>query len=368
MIKTFFIYLGYALTTAAVTSVSYLNLAPQFGSNPSKKEKIEYETLTNFKDGIFINSERTPLMTGKVSTWDFFKSDSLRKPKNLETKKISDSFFNQLENKDYQIAWLGHSAFIISIHEKIILLDPMLGSHASPISIPSLKRFNNELPIDPESIPYIDFVLFSHDHYDHLDFSTIQKIKDKVKMFLVPLGIGSHLRSWDIEEQKIIEMNWEQSYKIDEIEFICLPARHFSGRGPLNQNSTLWSSWALKSSIVKIYFSGDSGYGTHFKKIGDKHGPFDISLIDCGQYNLAWKYSHMFPEQAIAAAIDLKSKYFMPIHWAGFTLALHPWDEPVKESKKIAEEKGLSCLTPQIGEILSKTSLDKQFPLWWNKY
>ena len=113
-------------------------------------------------------------MTGEVSTWDFFKSDSLRKPKNLETEKISDSF-NQLENKDYQIAWLGHSAFIISIHEKIILLDPMLGSHAAPISIPSLKRFNNELPINPESIPHIDFVLFSHDHYDHLDFSTIQK-------------------------------------------------------------------------------------------------------------------------------------------------------------------------------------------------
>ena len=368
MIKTFFLYLGYALATTAVTSVSYLNLAPQFGSNPSKKEKIEYEKLTNFEDGIFINSESTPLMTGEVSTWDFFKSDSLRKPKNLETEKISDSFFNQLENKDYQIAWLGHSAFIISIHEKIILLDPMLGSHASPISIPSLKRFNNELPINPESIPYIDFVLFSHDHYDHLDFSTIQKIKDKVKTFLVPLGIGSHLRSWDVEEQKIIEMNWEQSYKNDDLEFVCLPARHFSGRGPLNRNSTLWSSWAIKSSVVKIYFSGDSGYGMHLKKIGEEHGPFDISLIDCGQYNLAWKYSHMFPKQAVTAAIDLKSKYFMPIHWGGFILALHPWDEPVKESKKIAEERGLNCLTPKIGSIVSKETLDKKSNEWWEKY
>ena len=187
-------------------------------------------------------------------------------------------------------------------------------------------------------------------------------------MFLVPLGIGSHLRSWDVEEQKIIEMNWEQSYKNDDLEFVCLPARHFSGRGPLNQNSTLWSSWAIKSSVIKIYFSGDSGYGMHLKKIGEEHGPFDISLIDCGQYNLAWKYSHMFPEQAVKAAIDLKSKYFMPIHWGGFILALHPWDEPVKQSKKIAEEKGLNCLTPQIGEILSKKSLNKQFPLWWDNY
>ena len=131
MIKTFFLYLGYALATTAVTSVSYLNLAPQFGSNPSKKEKIEYEKLTNFEDGIFINSEDTPLMTGEVSTWDFLKSDSLRKPKNLETEKISDSFFNQLENKDYQIAWLGHSAFIISIHEKNYFARPNAGKSCS---------------------------------------------------------------------------------------------------------------------------------------------------------------------------------------------------------------------------------------------
>ena len=368
MIKTFFLYIGYALVTATVTGVSYLNLAPQFGSNPSSKEKIEYEKFINFENGSFINSENTPLMTGEISTWEFFKKDSLRKPTNLKTEKINESFFAQVGNKDYQIAWLGHSAFLISIDEKIILLDPMLGSHASPISIPSLKRFNSELPINPELIPYIDFVILSHDHYDHLDFSTIQLIKDKVKNFLVPLGIGSHLRSWNVKEQNIREMNWEQSYKIDDLEFVCLPARHFSGRGPLNRNSTLWSSWAIKSSSLKIYFSGDSGYGSHFEKIGKEHGPFDISLIDCGQYNSAWKYSHMFPGQAVAAAIDLKSKYFMPIHWGGFILAMHPWDEPVKKSKKLAKEKGLNCLTPQIGEILSKSSLNKQFPLWWDNY
>ena len=292
-------------------------------------------------------------MTGEISTWDFFKCDSLRKPENLETEKIDNSFFIQMEDKEYQIAWLGHSAFLISINEKIILLDPMLGSHASPVSIPNLKRFNNELPINPESIPTSILYFFLTIIMIIWIFQQ-SKNKNKVKTFLVPLGIGSHLRSWDVEEQKIIEMNWEQSYKNDDLEFVCLPARHFSGRGPLNLYSTLWSSWAIKSSVLKIYFSGDSGYGMHFKKIGEEHGPFDISLIDCGQYNLAWKYSHMFPKQAVTAAIDLKSKYFMPIHWGGFILALHPWDEPVKESKKIAEERGLNCLTPKIGFILSK--------------
>lgn len=365
MIKTFFVYLGYALAAATITGVSYLNLAPQFGSNPSKEENIKYDKLFNYKNGNFINNEDTPLMTGKVSTWEFFKSDSLRKPENLQTEKIKSSFFTQLQDNEYQVAWLGHSTFLISINQTIIMLDPMLGSHASPIPIPSLRRYSNELPILPDSIPFIDYVIFSHDHYDHLDFSTIRIIKDKVKAFLVPLGIGSHLRGWGVKEEKIREMNWDTFYRNDDIEFLCLPARHFSGRGPLNKNSTLWSSWAIKSSIIKIYFSGDSGYGNHLKTIGDKHGPFDISLIDCGQYNTAWEFSHMFPHQAVQAAVDLNSKYFMPIHWGGFTLALHPWDEPVIESRKLAAKIGLNCLTPKIGDVLSSETITQESSEWW---
>ena len=368
MIKTFFLYTVYILATAAVTGVSYLNLAPQFGSNPTSSDQKQYEKFSNYRNGIFMNQEETPVMTGEVSTWDFFKSDSMRKPKNIIPRKINFSDFSYKNKHHYRLAWLGHSAFLINISGIIILLDPMLGSHAAPIPIPSLKRFNDELPIDPNSIPNIDFVILSHDHYDHLDFSTIKIIKEKVNTFLVPIGIGSHLKSWKVKEEKIIEMNWNQSFQTDALEFICLPARHFSGRGPLNRNSTLWSSWAIKSPDVKIYFSGDSGYGRHLKKIGDEHGPFDISLIDCGQYNTAWKYSHMFPNEAVSAAIDLKSKFFMPIHWAAFTLSMHPWDEPIKESKRLAHEKGLKCLTPEIGEILSEKQLNKKFPLWWENY
>ena len=368
MIKSFSIYIGYFIATTTFIGISFLNLAPQFGSNPSAKEKIEYEKLFNYENGSFINAEDTPLMTGEISTWNFFKSDPLREPEKLKTEKIDRSFFTNLDEKEYQVAWLGHSAFLISIKDKIILLDPMLGSHASPIPLPMLRRYSEELSIAPNSIPFIDFVVLSHDHYDHLDFSTIKLIKDNVKTFLVPLGIGNHLKSWDVKEENINEMNWGQSYRINDIEFICLPARHFSGRGPMNRNSTLWSSWAIKSKVLKIYFSGDTGYGSHIKKIGDEHGPFDISLIDCGQYNLAWKHSHMFPHQAVAAAIELKSKYFMPIHWGVFTLALHPWDEPVKESRKLAKKIGLNCITPRIGEVLSKRTIDKQFHSWWDKH
>ena len=359
--------------------ILFINISPQFGSNPSSEQINRYEAFSNFNEDGFQNLEETPMFTEDVSVWDYFKDEMIAPSKpndKSDVKPISDIIpnqinyllFNEVNPFDFKISWLGHSAFILNIDGKIILLDPMLGTHASPVPIPSLRRFNQTLPLDPDSLTNIDIVVLSHDHYDHLDYSTIKRIKANVKTFLVPYGIGNHLKKWGVEEEKIIELNWNEVFKIDEIEFTSLPARHFSGRGPLNRNSTLWSSWAIKSSAVKIYFSGDSGYGKHFKQIGLEHGPFDISLIDCGQYNKAWKHSHMFPFEAVLAAKDLNSKYFMPIHWGGFTLAKHPWDEPVEESIKLAKQIGLKYFTPRIGEIVSKEKLNKQFNSWWEEY
>ena len=369
MIKSILLYTGYAVITLIVIVLSFINLAPQFGSNPSSEHKKIYETFYNYKDGGFESLEETPMMTGEISTWDFFKSNPSRQPsRDIRPKKINQSSFMKLDKNQYKLAWLGHSAFMINLSNKIILLDPMLGSHAAPLPMPSLKRYNQTLPIDLDSLKRIDAVIISHDHYDHLDYSTIKKIKKYVKLFIVPHGVGSHLRKWNVEDEKIIELNWNENYELDDIEIICLPARHFSGRGPLNRNSTLCSSWALKSSTTKIYFSGDSGYGKHFKEIGDGHGPFDISLIDCAQYNQAWKYSHMFPSEAVLAAKDLKTKFFMPIHWGGFTLALHPWDEPVQESINHADEAGLKYFTPEIGDIISEERIKGRFNKWWENY
>jgi len=368
MIKSLLSTVASVIFLIVLAVFCFINLAPQFGSNPSSEQKVLYNSFSNYSEGGFENVEPTPMMTGEISIWDFLKEDSSRKPRStILPKSINFNSFAKI-NSDYRLAWLGHSAFLINLMGKIILLDPMLGSHAAPVPIPNLKRFNEVLPIKLDSVDKIDFVVISHDHYDHLDYSTIKLIKSKVNKFLVPHGIGNHLIKWGVKSNQIVELNWNESYSAENIEFHCLPARHFSGRGPLNRNSTLWSSWAIKSSSIKIYFSGDSGYGKHFKKIGDEYGPFDLSLIDCGQYNNAWKYSHMFPSEAVLAAQDLRSEIFLPIHWGVFTLAMHSWDEPARESIKSAERIGLRYYIPEIGEILSKERFNSPFTSWWKIY
>ena len=368
MVKALLKYFIYVLAAKIVFIILFLNLAPQFGSNPTSSQMNYYEAFDNYADGSFRCVEQTPMMTGKISTWDFFVNHKSRRPnKIIIPKNIDYSQFREIESEKYKIAWLGHSSFIINIKGKIILLDPMLGTHAAPIPIPNLRRYSN-LALELDSILKIDMVIISHDHYDHLDHFTINKIKDDVKLFIVPHGVGNHLKKWKIPGNKITEMNWGESYEEDEIVVRCLESRHFSGRGPFNRNSTLWSSWAIKSPSVNIYFSGDSGYGKHLKKIGERYGPFDISLIDCGQYNQAWKYSHMFPHQAVLGAIDLRTQYFMPIHWGGFTLAMHPWDEPVLKSIETASSLGLKYFTPEIGEIVTDKTIANSLISWWENY
>ena len=343
--------------------IAFINLNPQFGSNPNNEQKQYYSTLYNYKNNEFSNNEKTIMATDKMPMREFFKKNSNRIPhKNIVTKSLE---IDKLINKNtINFSWLGHSAFIININGKVIMLDPMLSEYASPIPIPTLKRYSKSaLSID--DVDNIDAVIFSHDHYDHLDYNTVKKLKNKVDNFFVPLGLGNHLIKWGINSRSITELNWNESFQFNEIDIICLPSRHFSGRGLFNRNSTLWASWALISEYGKIYFSGDSGYGKHFKKIGDKYGPFDLVLIDSGQYNKAWKHSHMFPEEAVLAARDLNARYFMPIHWGTFTLSTHAWNEPIKQSIFFANKYKQNIIAPEIGEIIYLNKINHKIKKWW---
>ena len=352
----------------ASSIAAFLNFSPQFGKNPSESQKEFYSTFDNYGDGEFKNIEETVMITGEMPRGEFFKKKPGRKPvKDFSPDKINFNAFKSDDDYPIKFVWIGHSAFLFNIDGKLIMLDPMLGNYCAPVPIPSLKRYQKDIALSIDDIDSIDLVIFSHDHYDHLDYPTIKKIKNKVKNFFVPYGIGNHLKSWGVDEKVVSEFNWYDSKKIDNIDLVCLPSRHFSGRGPNNRNSTLWASWAIISEFGKIYFSGDGGYGNHFKDIGEKYGPFDLSLIDTGQYNSAWKHSHMFPEQAVIAAQDLGSKYYMPIHWGAFTLSTHHWTDPVEGAIFYAREYGQKVIAPRLGEVVILNNGYNEIFKWWNQ-
>ena len=259
--------------------------------------------------------------------------------------------------------WLGHSTFLLSINNKIVLVDPIFSAAASPVSF-LVKRFQPPV-INIDELPELDYVLISHDHYDHLDMETIIKLKDDDVTFVAPLGVGSHMRKWGVDNDKLIELDWWDEIEFDGVTFICTPAQHFSGRMALfSTMQTLWASWIVKGGGKSVYYSGDSGYDVHYKDIGERYGAFDIVFMDSGQYNERWAAVHNMPDEVIQGFIDLQGKHLVPVHWGMFTLSLHNWYDPPSEITKRAEKQDISVMTPLMGQtvILDNPGV---FERWW---
>ncbi len=352
-----------------IISAILLKISPQFGKAASKVQQEEYAKTSHFKKGRF--SYQIPTTVG-APDWDGFKKMIKGNPrgkpgKAFQIKKL-DPKLVFTPSSDNQFIWFGHSTFLLKMDGKNILLDPMFGGTSGPFSWLGPKRYYNEFPLDIEQMPFIDAVIISHDHYDHLDYGSIQKLKGKVGHFYVPLGVANHLLHWGIAEDKISEFDWWDETSLDGIKLVCAPARHFSGRRVFDRNTTLWCSWIIKGKEKNIYFSGDSGYGPHFKKIGDKFGPFDIALMECGQYNLNWHLIHLLPEETVQATVEVSAKVVMPIHWGAFTLAMHDWDEPPIRLLKKAAELNVLVSTPHIGEIVDLDKPEAFQRDWWTEY
>lgn len=350
-----------------VVAILFINLNPRFGKGLSKAQKKEYATLENFHNGKFVNLKSGSM---KINYHELFKELKKKSPNTKPTKNILIEKIDSIDIENYSrsvthVVWFGHSTFLLIIDGKKILLDPMLSEKPSPISLLGTSRFSNELPISSEKLPFIDIVVLSHDHYDHLDYESILKLKNKVGQFITPLGLANHLVKWGVDKNRIIELNWWENIEYENIKLTCTPARHFSGRSIFDRQTSLWCSWAIEGKNEKLFFSGDGGYDAHFKEIGEKLGPFDIALMECGQYNTNWKHMHMMPEETAQASIDLKSKLVLPIHWGGFSLAFHHWTEPIERLLGKAKELNLSVTTPKIGEpvILGTPSFPAE--KWW---
>lgn len=354
----------------AILFFAFTIFYPSFGGNSTKKQQLVYEQSSQFNNGKFRNTNPVPKDLSFTETlslaYKFFttKVPNGRPKIDLKAQKI-DSINIANYSGQARMIWFGHSSFLLQIDGKNILIDPMFGNVPAPHPLLGENRFNKEFPLEIEKLPQIDAVIYSHDHYDHLDYESVLKIKDKTNHFYTPLGVGNHLQAWGIPDAKITEMDWWQEAEFETLKFVCTPAQHFSGRNINNSQSTLWSSWVITSENENIYFSGDSGYAPHFKEIGDKYGPFDLALMECGQYNQLWSDIHMMPEETAQAGIDVKAKKIMPIHWAGFKLALHDWKDPIVRVKAKADELNIKVITPQIGqEIIVKDSVTTYLN-WW---
>jgi L-ascorbate metabolism protein UlaG (beta-lactamase superfamily) len=364
LIKRLFLGLGILLALFIIAVSIFVNTQPQMGKAPEGADLERISQSPNYGDGEFINLIETSMgsFSEMMSTMPDFIFGEGGTPEEPMPVKFGENTTPAIDSLCF-VTWYGHSAFLFEIEGKRILIDPMLGEHSSPVSF-ATPRFPYEKPIPIEELTDIDAIILSHDHYDHLDYPTIVKLKEETKHFYTALGVGSHLMHWGVDESKITELDWWQNALHDSIEIIACPARHFSGRGFTDRNATQWASWVIKGKYQNLYFSGDGGYGPHFKEIGEKHGPFDLAMLECGQYNEAWEAIHMMPEQSVQAGIDVQGKLLMPIHWGGFELSVHTWTEPIIRFKAENDKLGTNMVHPFIGE---RFELGKDYPTeeWW---
>lgn len=357
------------LAIVAVLSIAVFVFIQQksFGKTPEGSRLERIKKSPNYKNGTFTNQTETPMMAEEASYFHLFKLYLFQENKtepDTTLPSVKTDLKSFITDKPV-LTWFGHSTLLIQIKGKNILVDPVLSKRASPVSYAGSKNYQGTDIYSVDDLPAIDFILITHDHYDHLDFETIDQLKSKTGKFYVPLGVGSHLEYWGVASDKIHEFDWWESETISsEIQLIATPARHFSGRSITDRNKTLWTSYVIKTDEHSLYLGGDSGYDKHYKEIGEKYGPFDLVLLEAGQYHQYWPLIHMMPEETVQACVDLKGKVLLPIHWGKFTLALHTWDDPITRVVRKAKESEVKLSTPMIGE---KIILDSVYPdkSWW---
>lgn len=339
----------------------------QFGGKLTKELIERYSQSPNWKNGKFENLEETNMSLSLASMPKLLYKQFFENEGRMPEKPIPVIPFKMEEflkpSHEAKIIWFGHSAVLMSMDNKTILIDPMLGPDAAPIAPFKTARFSENTLDIIDSFPAIDLLLISHDHYDHLDLASIEKLKPKVKQYYTALGCGRHLEHWGIEAKRIKEFGWWDGALFDGINIIFTPSRHFSGRGLRDRFKSLWGGWVFKTETESIYFSGDGGYGKHFEEVGERLGPFDFGLMECGQYNKLWHQIHMYPEEAIQAAIDAKVKKVMAVHWAGFKLAQHGWKEPIERFVEAADKASQDFSAPSIGQAFSIH--EKINEPWW---
>jgi len=366
IIKRMFLYALIICAILAVAVIIFLQ-QPQFGKAPTGARLERIKNSPNYKNGSFQNLENTPDLAEGVNMlsviWSFLFDKT---PRQVPIDSIPHirTDIRALDSQTDVLIWFGHSSYFLQVGGKRLLIDPVFNGYASPVSF-TTKSFPGTSGYHVEDLPTIDFLIITHDHWDHLDYPTIKKIAPQVKQVICPLGVGAHLEYWGYTPSKIIELDWHELADLEDgFTIRATPARHFSGRG-FKRNGTLWTSFVLNTPLKKIFLGGDSGYGKHFADIGKQYGPFDLAVLEDGQYNSAWIYIHMLPEQVLQAAQDLNAQKVLPVHNSKFSLAMHAWDDPLVRITEANKNTNLLLWTPKIGETVFLSDSAHVFAQWW---
>ena len=325
-----------------------------------------YTASPQFSDGKFRNPvPRHAIGTWKTLTllWRFMvDKPALASPAQpLPVQALTQA--ELLAAPDKSLWRFGHSTMLLKMDGKFWLTDPVFAERASPLQFIGPKRFHAP-PMGIADLPPITGVILSHDHYDHLDRTAILQLAPKVAHFITPLGVGDRLIAWGVPAAKVQQLDWWQGTTLGGMRLVATPAQHYSGRSLSDGSSTLWASWVLMTADTRVFFSGDTGYFDGFKKIGERFGPFDLTMIETGAYGKDWPDVHMQPEESLQAHIDVQGRHLMPIHNGTFDLALHVWTEPFERISTLAAAAQVPVVAPMMGERLDlrAPALSQQ---WW---
>lgn len=352
------------LTFSAVAILIFLQ-HPQFGKNPSDERLKVIQQSPHYRDGHFQNLQPKPLMSEGYSILGEVYKTFVQTPLRQQPTQPLPSIKTDLKNlPDNHLVWFGHSSLFLKLHGKTILIDPVMSGSASPIPN-TTKAYAGTDIYSIDDLPEIDYLLISHDHYDHLDYKTIKALQNKVKHVVTGLGVGEHFEYWGYPKDKLIEGDWFQHVNLaDNLQIYFEPTHHNSGRRYTNSKN-LWVSFVIQSPELKIFYTGDGGYDNRFKDIGKRHGGFDWAFMENGQYNLAWRSVHCLPDEVAQATEELQAKNMLSVHHSKFTLAQHAWDEPIRKISEYSINRNYRLATPMIGESVNLMSQTQNFKKWW---
>ena len=352
----------------AALLVLYILAIPAIGEAPAGDRLARMTQSPQWKDGGFDN--RLPRLEGPYGEmtyeWLFGGSNHRWPAEPIPVEPATRATFARPPESGLRVTWLGHSTMLLEIDGRRVLIDPVWGPRAAPWTFLGPQRFF-EPPLPLAELPEIDAVLISHDHYDHLDYPTVIRLADLDLTWLVPLGIGAHLEGWGVAPAKIVELDWWEDAVVEKLHITCTPARHFSGRGLADAQRTLWSGWAIASANHRVFYSGDTAMHEAFIEIGERLGPFDLTMMEVGAYNAMWADVHLGPEQAVRAHRLVRGSVLLPVHWGMFDLALHGWTEPIERVLAAAERECVRVVMPPPGRPVEPTRTSSTAPLarWW---